>query len=451
MALTRITSGDLKDSNVTTADLANDSVTKDKLGIIGIKGDLITFSTEPIVLGTGLSGVALVTDHAAIGGLSYSTKVYIDNIIGAEGATGLRINAAAESKNYIQFAAQLAGLHPSMSALGESTDISFRFIPKGTGWLRVGASNTEVVDTVRAQSLTNKILQSPALFTPLIYGTIFNTVVSTSPPTLGSEELFISMTGFHTGTLVLPSASASGQVYIISTIPGSGQTGFLTVTGATKPINGASIDVIDRAGDSCIYINNGTTWATVGKSTAIWDKYKRRGAGIYHGIVQGGTANATATVVADRAYALPYVISCTEIVTSIAIRVIAGGAASTTRFALYRDNGNTAPGALLTQSQSVASTASTTTLTHICTGGLVLNPGLYWTVVCVSATAPTLRGYAINNVIPIIGYDSTLSTAHGHGWTTAHAPVNVFPDNFSTTLTGITAVPLPGVFMEFAV
>jgi hypothetical protein len=95
MAITRIKSQDigdgevktidLLDGNVTTAKIANDAVDKDKLGILSTKGDLITFTTEPVRIGVGTNGQALVADSTQAAGVKWaaagtlSPANFIDN------------------------------------------------------------------------------------------------------------------------------------------------------------------------------------------------------------------------------------------------------------------------------------------------------------------------------------------------------------------------------------
>lgn len=75
MAKTSINSQDIRDLNVQTADLANDSVTKDKLGILTTKGDVIAFSTEPDRVAVGTNGQVLTANSAATFGLEWATLV----------------------------------------------------------------------------------------------------------------------------------------------------------------------------------------------------------------------------------------------------------------------------------------------------------------------------------------------------------------------------------------
>jgi hypothetical protein len=85
---TNIRSQDIGDAEVATADLADDCVTKDKLGILTTKGDLITFSTEPIRLAAGTDGQLLVADSASAGGMKWADGLTAANIIESETPTG---------------------------------------------------------------------------------------------------------------------------------------------------------------------------------------------------------------------------------------------------------------------------------------------------------------------------------------------------------------------------
>lgn len=61
--------------------VAADGIGKDELGILTTKGDLVTFSTEPIRLGVGSNGQVLSADSASAGGMKWAS------VLGASGGT----------------------------------------------------------------------------------------------------------------------------------------------------------------------------------------------------------------------------------------------------------------------------------------------------------------------------------------------------------------------------
>lgn len=444
MGITRISSGDIRDSTVNSADLADDCITSAKLGIIGSKGDIIGFSTEPVAVGTGHNYMPLVSYPSASAGIAFTGQAHIDQFLNHDGTTGLALNYSDGAGSWLQITSALSGVAPSISAQGVPDDINIRLVPKGTnGTVKVGNPAVDVATISTQQTFTTKSLSS------CVYnGITFNTLELNAPQTVADSDVAIFITGYQTGTFVLP--AAGNNFYMVKSNPASGQTGRLTVSGESNYlINAATFDTISYPNDSALYVrDDNNAWHSFGR-VSVWDKYKRRGVGVYHGIANNGTANNTATITAGQAYFLPYVLSCSERVSSLIARTIAGGAGSVVRVGLYRDDGNAGPGELIFDGGTATSTAATTTLTYPITGGMVLNPGLYWTVLCCSSTAPTVRGYAINAVYPICGHDSSMPTTHTYGWRITHTATNAFPSTITAAKTALTAVPLPSVYMEF--
>lgn len=444
MGITRINSQDIGDGYVNTDDLANDSVNKDKLGIIGTKGDLIGFSTEPVVISTGHIYMPLVSYPSATAGITYTGQVHVDQFLNHDGSTGLALNYSDGAGAWLQITSTLSGVAPSISAQGQADDIHIRLVPKGTnGLVKIGNPAVDVATVSTEQTFSNKALSA------CVYnGVTLNTLEVSAPQTVASSDVAILISGYQTGTFILP--AAGNNFYMIKSNPASGQTGLLTISGESDYlINAATFDTISYPNDSALYVrDDNNAWHSFGR-VAVWGKYKRRGVGVYHGIATNGTANNTATITAGQAYFLPYVLSCSERVSSLIARTIAGGAGSVVRVGLYRDDGNSGPGELIFDGGTATSTAATTTLTYPIAGGIVLNPGLYWTVLCCSSTAPTVRGYAINAVYPIGGHDSSMPTTHIYGWRIAHTATNAFPSTITAAKTALSAVPLPAVYMEF--
>lgn len=77
MAATRVNSQDIKDASVSTADLVDDCVTKDKLGILTTKGDLIGFTTEPARVAIATDGSVLTCDSTNGAGLAWLTPAAV--------------------------------------------------------------------------------------------------------------------------------------------------------------------------------------------------------------------------------------------------------------------------------------------------------------------------------------------------------------------------------------
>lgn len=75
LAANAVTTAKMADDNVTTDKIADDAVDKDKLGILTTKGDLLTYSSEPIRLAVGTDGQILKADSSQTGGVKWAAEV----------------------------------------------------------------------------------------------------------------------------------------------------------------------------------------------------------------------------------------------------------------------------------------------------------------------------------------------------------------------------------------
>lgn len=71
-------------TRITTQDILNDAINKDKLAIITTKGDILTYSTEPARLGLGTNGYALTAASGEVTGLLWAAVVTAASIVDSE-------------------------------------------------------------------------------------------------------------------------------------------------------------------------------------------------------------------------------------------------------------------------------------------------------------------------------------------------------------------------------
>ena len=75
-------------TRITTQDILNDAIDKDKLAILGTLGDILSFSTEPAVLGAGTDGQILSADDGETTGLKWINVPSAPTFVDSEVPTG---------------------------------------------------------------------------------------------------------------------------------------------------------------------------------------------------------------------------------------------------------------------------------------------------------------------------------------------------------------------------
>ena len=71
-------------TRITTQDILNDAIDKDKLAILGTLGDILTYSTEPAVLGAGTDGQILSADDGETTGLKWINAPSVPTFVDSE-------------------------------------------------------------------------------------------------------------------------------------------------------------------------------------------------------------------------------------------------------------------------------------------------------------------------------------------------------------------------------
>jgi hypothetical protein len=162
----------------------------------------------------------------------------------------------------------------------------------------------------------------------------------------------------------------------------------------------------------------------------------------YYSSPCNSTALTTATLAPNTIYAMPLVLERATQINAIQINVTTSRASSFIRVGIYSDNGNLIPLNLILDAGSQSS--ATTGVKSYTTGiPISLESGLYW-LVCVSNSNPIIRGFAVTGLIPILGIDSGIGTAHGLGYS-ANFTFGTLSANFPAGPAIITTTPLPFV------
>ncbi|MEM2174275.1 MAG: hypothetical protein QXI58_01425 [Candidatus Micrarchaeia archaeon] len=173
------------------------------------------------------------------------------------------------------------------------------------------------------------------------------------------------------------------------------------------------------------------------------DMYFWRKEGRYY---PAGHSNAlaltTATPSANVLLAFPLIIPVSTTFDQIAINVTTAKTGQA-RLGIYRDNNNQVyPGSLILDA-GVIDTG--TTGVKILSIDLTLTPGLYWAAYVTNA-GPTVRAIAVGGSLPILGFDSTLGTASGVGYSISYT-FNPLPQNFPSEA-GVYSGAVVGIFLR---
>lgn len=263
-----------------------------------------------------------------------------------------------------------------------------------------------------------------------------------------TEEYVLADATSNVVAITLPTAVGNLNGHFCIKRIDAALTNLVTInTTSSQTIEGSLTATIATRGQVLDVYSDGSNWRAANSTDKPYHAFKAKGATLnrwYANETKINTATATQTVVAATMYALPLIVAKTLTIDSVAIQVVASGAGSAAEVGIYYDNGNMYPGALL---QDFGSQATTGTGVKTYSTGLPLTvqPGLYWLAFVCSATAPTISGYPVGVLLPLLGTTSVLTAAQGVGWSVAQA-YGALPSTFTAGGAVITAAPLPSVF-----
>ncbi|MEA2701756.1 MAG: hypothetical protein QOE22_465 [Candidatus Parcubacteria bacterium] len=278
-----------------------------------------------------------------------------------------------------------------------------------------------------------------------------NQVTKTGNATLTATETVVladATSGAITLTLPAASATTPKQVYFIKKIDAALANLVTIDPNASETIDGLLTIQLAQRGESVTLQSDGTNWRTLQRRDFDISAYRTKGSTLnqWYTAEVTGTALTTGAPAANTLFAIPFVISKITTIDQMAINVTTLGTGSTPRIGIYADNGNLYPGALVVDAgtQSGATTGVKTYTTGL---PVTLDPGMYWLAYVTNATAPTIRTFAVASLVPILGYPSALGTAPNLGWSVAFT-FGALPSTFTGGAAGVTAVPIPSVFVR---
>ena len=287
-------------------------------------------------------------------------------------------------------------------------------------------------------------------------GQIYADVSKTGNYTATKADHIIRVDGTSSAfTITLPTAAVgAGREFIIKRTDILASTNLITIDGnSTETINGADKEYL-WPGQQVTVESDGTNWTVTSRSPT--PSYAHKGTTVDRRAIVAGVlpwsvpvmGNATVAVAADTLLAFPFILQTTTKMDTITFRVgTVGTATAAARVGIYRDNGNTYPGALIFDSGSIAVDSGTGAKNTTITSGLqIFPPGLYWAVyVNGVAAGPLLRVQSgATHLIGIQGVDSGGgSIAGGYGYSVAHT-FGALPDPYTGGATMLTTAPAAG-------
>lgn len=226
----------------------------------------------------------------------------------------------------------------------------------------------------------------------------------------------------------------------------NGLSVYTTATLPSAVTKGAGFPVFN-SDDRMIYVSDGANWVPI--SSVNLSNFALVGATLnaWYTSPSTGTALSTATLVANRLYAMPFIISQKRVIDQVAINVTAF-VAGNIRLGIYKVNSVGYPGTLVADFGVVSSGSNGVKTLSASPLPVTLGPGLYY-LALVSDNASVIRGFAVASLLPVLGISSALGTAPTLGYYVA-LTYGALPSTFTAGGTAITAAPLPAIFVRFS-
>lgn len=304
--------------------------------------------------------------------------------------------------------------------------------------------------------LTGKTLISPAINTPTIKYTDVTKVTGDSPYTIAAGDRIIRADASSGAlTVTLPTAvGITGKTYTIKRIDILASSVLVTIaTTSSQTIDTAPSHYL-WPGEHITLESDGANWVVIDRSQPSLHLYymlkgttanKRVCAGM-QGIF-GGFTTSTTSVAANTLMALPFIVTKTAKFDTISFRITTVSTSGHSRCGIYRDTGNSFPGALIFDTGTIDTTtpaAPNTYDTTITAGLQVLPTGLYWLAYeqdTATGQMSCLSGVA--TFFALLGNGVTY-TSPAYGYTVAHT-YGALPDPYTVTGTQMTATPSASV------
>jgi hypothetical protein len=274
---------------------------------------------------------------------------------------------------------------------------------------------------------------------------------TTSATLLTTETVVLADASAGPITLTLPPAAnvTPRTIYFIKKIDSS-LANLVTIDGnASETIDGSLTITLAQRGEGVVLQTDGTNWRVLQRTVYDISAFRTKGSTLNQWYTSPftGTALTTGAPTANVLRAIPFIVSKTTTIDSMAINVTTA-TSGMVRVGIYANNGNNYPGALVVEATSITQINTGTTGVKIATDNLpvTLQPGLYWLAI-VSNAAPTIRTFSVGSLIPVLGFASNLPTNAQFGWSVSFTYA-ALPNPFPSGGSAITAAPIPAIFVR---
>lgn len=327
------------------------------------------------------------------------------------------------------------------------TDTRNMYYWDGSAWQVITGPSATVTETNR--TFTSPTLNSPTINTPTIKYTDVTKTNANTPYSIATTDRVIRADASSGAlTVTLPTAvGVTGKKYTIKRIDNLASSVLVTVaTTSSQTIDGAPNQYLWNA-ETIEVMSDGANWVVVQRddpsASPMYYMFKgsRRYCAGNNGMYMTLIASTTSPAI-DTLWALPFIVPKTTKFNVITFNVTTLANPSNARAGIYRDTGNSYPGALIFDTTAISCATTGAKDTTITSGLQILPTGLYW-LAWECDTASPLQIHCLSGItgsmIGIQGYSSN-STLSRYGYSVAHT-FGALPDPYTVGATILTTAP----------
>lgn len=278
-------------------------------------------------------------------------------------------------------------------------------------------------------------------------------IITTDTTLDSSHNIVTANSSSGTLTISLPTAvGMSGKTYKIRKI-GTDYNNIIIDADSSETIDGLSTWELKMPHDYVEIISDGSNWRILEHTGFNTYAFKRIGTTENRWYIACQTSNSNLSslaVTVNILYASPIIISKISTINDIGVNVVTGAATTNAKFAIYNDNGNLQPSALLYESGEFSTATSGTFISA--TPALKLQPGIYWVCAIFSGT-PSVRFIPVASQYPLLGIDNTpatTSSAPSYYKFVLYPGAGALPNPFPTSPVINSSSQIPAIYVRFS-